>query len=121
MCKCAQNRTSLYCNQVKIREGVKKMFFTRAIKVFLIALIAFVFATVATAFAASNTIPSAGAAGDGANTIGGYTVTNVQYNLNASNPANIDSVSFTLSASATTVKIKLVAAGSTYYSCTNTS
>ncbi len=97
------------------------MFFTRAIKVFLIALIAFVFATVATAFAASNTIPSAGAAGDGANTISGYTVTNVQYNLNASNPANIDSVSFTLSASATTVKIKLVAAGSTYYSCTNTS
>jgi len=94
------------------------MFFTRAIKVFLIALIAFVFATVATAFAASNTVPS-GSAGDGSGTISGYTVTNVQYNLNATNPANLDSVSFTLSAAATTVKIKLVAAGSTYYNCTN--
>lgn len=94
------------------------MFFTRAIKIFLIALIAFAFATVATAFAASNTVPS-GSAGDGTGAISGYTVSNVQYNLNAANPANIDSVQFTLSAAASTVQIKLVAAGSTYYSCTS--
>jgi hypothetical protein len=96
------------------------MFFSRAIKIFVIALMAFVFATVATAFAASNTVPTS-SAGEGAGTVSGYTVTNVHYELNASNPASIDYVSFTLNASATTVKIKLVAAGSTYYSCTNTS
>lgn len=96
------------------------MFFSRFIKVFVIVLIAFVFATVATAFAASNTVPSS-AAGDGAGGVSGFTVSSVQYNLNAANPANIDSVTFTLNAAAGTVKIKLVAAGSTYYSCTNTS
>jgi hypothetical protein len=96
------------------------MFFSRFIKIFVIVLIAFVFATVATAFAASNTVPTS-AAGDGAGAVSGYTVTNLQYNLNAANPANIDSVTFTLNASASTVRIKLVAAGSTYYNCTNTS
>lgn len=93
------------------------MFFTRAIKVFLIALIAFVFATVATAFAASNTVPD-GYAGDGFGTISGYTVSNVQYNLNGTDPANIDSVEFDLDNAATTVEISLVTGGS-YYSCTS--
>jgi FlaG/FlaF family flagellin (archaellin) len=94
------------------------MFFSRFVKIFVIVLIAFVFATVATAFAASNTVPSS-AAGEGAGAVSGYTVTNVQYQLNASNPANIDSVTFTLNAAATTVRIKLVSSGSTYYNCTN--
>ena len=96
------------------------MFLTRAFKVLVIALVAFVFAGVATAFAASNTVPDS-YAGDGSGTISGYTVSNIQYHLNATDSGNIDSVSFTLSASAGTVKIKLVAAGSTWYDCTNTS
>jgi hypothetical protein len=96
------------------------MFLTRAFKVLVIALVAFVFAGVATAFAAANTVPDS-YAGDGSGTISGYTVSNIQYHLNATDPASIDSVSFTLSASAGTVKIKLVAAGSTWYDCTNTS
>ena len=95
------------------------MFFSRAIKVFVIAAIAFVFATVATAFAASNTVPTS-SAGEGAGTVSGYTVTNLHYELNAGNASNIDYVSFTLNASATTVMAKLVAASSTYYSCSNT-
>lgn len=71
------------------------------------------------AFTASNTVPNA-TLGQGANTISGYTVSSVAYNLNASNPANVDSVSFTISpATATTVKVQLAAAG-TWYSCTNT-
>jgi hypothetical protein len=72
------------------------------------------------AFTASNTVPNA-SLGQGANVISGYTVSSVAYNLNASTPSNVDSVSFTISpAAATSVKIQLAAAGS-WYSCTNTS
>lgn len=94
------------------------MFFSRATKIFAIAIVAFVFATVATAFAASNTVPAT-SAGEGTGSISGYTVTNVQYHLNTTTPSNIDSVSFTLSASAGTVAIELLPS-TTGYSCTNT-
>ncbi len=93
------------------------MFLSRAFKVLVIALVAFVFAGVATAFAAANTVPDS-YAGDGSGNISGYTVSNVQYTLNATNPANIDAVSFTLDAAAGTVRIQLN--GSTWYSCSNT-
>lgn len=39
------------------------------------------------------------------------------YTLSASNPANIDSVAFTLDAAAATVKAKLVQTSSTYTTC----
>ena len=72
------------------------------------------------AFTAANTVPGT-TAGSGSGTISGYTITNVQYNLNAATPTNIDSVSFTISPSAaTTVKVQLVTGGS-WFSCTNTS
>jgi hypothetical protein len=77
-------------------------------------------AAVITAMTASNTVPTS-KAGAGAGAISGYTVSAIHYNLNATNPANIDSVTFTLNAApaaGATVKIKLVAAGSTWYSCT---
>ena len=83
-------------------------------------VVAGVLATATYAFTASNTVP-ASKAGDGSGVISGYTVTNVAYTLNATNPANLDSVGFTLDAAAGTVKIKLVAAGSTWFSCTNPS
>jgi hypothetical protein len=73
------------------------------------------------ALTASNTVPTS-SAGAGQATISGYTVTNVHYNLNSTNPQNIDSVTFTLDTAppaGSTVRVKLVAAGSTYYSCTN--
>ena len=75
---------------------------------------------VAFAFAAANTVPESGA-GDGSATISGYAVTNVSYTLNATNPANIDSVAFEVNpiagASApTTVKARLVTDG-TWYAC----
>jgi hypothetical protein len=77
-------------------------------------------ATLVTAMTASNTIPGA-KAGAGTGAISGYTVSAIHYNLNATSPSSIDSVTFTLSAapaSGATVKIKLVSAGSTWYSCT---
>jgi hypothetical protein len=71
------------------------------------------------AFTASNTVPNA-ALGQGSNTISGYTVSSVAYNINATTPGNVDSVSFTISPiTASTVKIQLAAAGS-WYSCINT-
>lgn len=96
------------------------MFFSRTIKLFIIGILAFVFATVITAFAASNSVPDA-KAGDGSGTISGYTVSNVVYNLNAGDPSQIDSVQFDLDDTASTVEITLVNGSSTFYSCTNTS
>ena len=77
-------------------------------------------ATAVNALVAANTVPDT-QAGSGSGTISGYAVTNVAYNLNSTNPANIDSVSFTLDGSATTVRIKLDAASSTYYPAANCS
>jgi hypothetical protein len=71
------------------------------------------------AYTASNTVPNE-TLGQGTNVISGYTVSAVAYNLNAANPSNLDSVSFTINpTAATSVKIQLAAAG-TWYSCTNT-
>jgi hypothetical protein len=71
------------------------------------------------AFTASNTVPST-QAGQGTGTVSGYAVTAVGYTLNASNPSNVDAVTFTINpTTATTVKAQLVAAG-TWYACTNT-
>jgi hypothetical protein len=88
----------------------------RRIAVIVTAAAALSFA--AYAFTASNTVPTS-KAGDGNAAISGYTVTNVSYVL-ASNPANIDKVTFTLSDTAATVKAKVVSASTTYDSCSNT-
>lgn len=71
------------------------------------------------AFTASNTVPNT-AAGQGTGTVSGYSVSSIGYTLNASTPSNIDAVTFTITPStATTVKAQL-AAGGTWYACTNT-
>lgn len=77
-------------------------------------------AIVTSAFAAANTVP-ASKAGDGAGAITGYTISNIDVTLNVFNPRNVDLVTFTTSVAppaGATVKIKLVASGSTWYSCT---
>jgi hypothetical protein len=93
-------------------------FTARALILAALLLIAF---AAAYGFAAANTVPESGA-GDGSGTISGYTVGAVRYNLNATDPRTIDSVYFTLTPTAgagtpNTVRIKLVASGSTFYSC----
>lgn len=90
----------------------------RPSKFFIIALIVLIFATSAFAFAASNTMPAPGFAGEGVTVTSGYTVSNVVYTLNAATPSNIDSVKFDLDNTASTVKVRLVTTGS-YYGCTN--
>lgn len=84
----------------------------------LAALFAGIAASSAYAFTSSNTVPAT-TVGSGSGTISGYAASNVAYNLDAANPQNIDSVTFTISpTAATTVKIQLASGGS-WYSCTN--
>jgi hypothetical protein len=93
------------------------------LKLAMMLILVLVIATTTYAFAAANTVPTS-KAGDGSGVISGYTVSVVHYNLNATNPSLIDSVTFTLDTApiaGSTIKIKLVAAGSTWYTCTNTS
>lgn len=74
----------------------------------------------ATGFAASNTVPAT-KAGDGNANITGFTISNVRYILDVVDPQKIATTTFTLTPapSATgTVKIRLVAASSTWYPCT---
>ena len=92
------------------------MFNSRTFKVLLAVMTVMILAGAAYAFAAANTVPAT-KAGDGSGTISGYTITNVVYNLNATDPSTLDSVDFDLSAAAVTAKIQLVAAG-TWYDCT---
>lgn len=94
------------------------MFHKRALKIVVLIIFIFATASIANAMAAANTIPATHA-GDGTGNITGYVVSNIHYNLNAANPANIDSVTFTLDATETMVKVKLVAASTTFFSCTN--
>ncbi len=48
------------------------------------------------AYTAANTVPTSNA-GAGSGTVSGYTVTNLHYTLNSTTPANIDSLTFTVS------------------------
>jgi hypothetical protein len=95
------------------------MFYSRISKTFLVTIVVLVFATAAYAFAASNTFSDpTNSAGDGADTISGYTVSNVAYTLDTSNPANVTFVDFDLDADATTVKVSL--SGEALQTCNNT-
>ncbi len=75
-------------------------------------------------FAAGNTVDT-NKAGDGSATISGYTISNVSYTLNSSNPAVIDAFSFAITTATgtgnapTTVKAALSSSG-TFYPCSNT-
>jgi len=86
----------------------------------LVTAAAAALAFAAYALTASNTVPAT-KAGDGYGAISGYTVSNIAYQLEAANPANIDSVTFDLSATAGTVKVKVINASATYTDCTNPS
>ncbi len=91
----------------------------RARRLTVVAVFAIV-AVAAFGFAAANTVPESGA-GDGSEDISGYTVTNVTYNLDTTNPAVIDTVSFDLAptagaGAATEVHVQLVSGGS-WFTC----
>jgi len=72
------------------------------------------------AYTASNSV-SDSRAGDGTGTISGFVISTVKYNLNASNPSNIDSVTYSLDATppaGSTIRTQLAPTAS-WYACTN--
>lgn len=76
---------------------------------------------IAVAYTATNTVP-ASRAGEGAGVVSGYNITNVHYVLNVTDPTKIDGVSYDLDTApvaGSTIKTKLVSAGTTWYTCTN--
>ncbi|MCC7365407.1 MAG: hypothetical protein IT303_13660 [Dehalococcoidia bacterium] len=77
-----------------------------------------VVAVSAVGFAASNTV-SPTLAGDGSNTISGYTVSDVDYVLDATDPSLLASVDFDLSAAASSVRAS-VTGSAPYATCTST-
>jgi hypothetical protein len=92
------------------------MFNSHTLKVSLVVVMVTIIASTAYAFAAANTVPAT-KAGDGLGTVSGYTVTNVVYTLNSTNPSTLDSVAFDAGAAAATVKVQLVATTGSWYAC----
>ncbi len=74
------------------------------------------------AFAAANTVP-ASSAGAGSAAVSGFTITAIDYNLNATTPTNVDTVTYTATAdngdtgTALTIYTRFVTGGS-WYACT---
>jgi hypothetical protein len=71
------------------------------------------------AFTSANTVPAT-KRGEGAATISGYAITDVHYNLNAVNPENIDSVTFSLDGvppDGSSIRMRLGSTEITWYTC----
>ena len=68
---------------------------TRNSKIALAVVVAVAIGVGAYAFTALNTVPASNA-GAGSGAVSGYVVTNLHYNLDATTPANIDSLTFTI-------------------------
>ncbi len=93
----------------------------RNFKVLLIVFVAIVVAGSAYAFAATNTVPDS-AAGYKANVVPGYTVTNIVYDLDGTDPTIVDAITFDIAPSSGTVvaaivKLQTVTAGA-WTNCT---
>jgi hypothetical protein len=82
------------------------MFHSRTFRSIVILIVALVFASTAYALAGSNTLPD-GNAGDGSNTISGYVVSSVSYNLQASDPGYIKSVDLVFTVAPGTVEASI--------------
>jgi hypothetical protein len=92
--------------------------FRRRRRTVIVVLLAVALGAGAFAYAATNTVPGS-TAGSGSGAISGYTISSVSYTLNATTPTNLDQVAFTIApTAASTIKAQL-AAGGTWYSCTN--
>jgi hypothetical protein len=93
----------------------------RNIKVLLLAVFVLAIAGSAYAFAASNEILDT-TAGSGASVVGGYTVSDIVYDLDATNPNTVDAITFGIAPDAGSEKAVAVfvqtADGGTWTPCT---
>ncbi len=93
---------------------------TRPRTLVAVALLTAILAAGAYAFTASNTVPSS-TAGSGSGTVSGYTATSLSYTLTAADPNTIDTLTFTIAPTTTSVvKVKAGSTGS-WKTCTNLS
>jgi hypothetical protein len=90
------------------------MFNRRVYKFLAIVAALLIFSTIAYAFAAGITVPDSNA-GYGDGTVNGYTVSAIDYTLNA-DPTNLDSVDITLNTAADEVQVR--ANGGAWTPCT---
>lgn len=91
----------------------------KAARTFLMLGVAAVAAVGVQAYTAANTVPASDA-GSGSGAVTGYTATNIDYDLNAVDPLNVDTFKFVIApTTATEVKVRFTAAGA-WFSCTNT-
>jgi hypothetical protein len=88
----------------------------------VLGLLLVILATAGFGFAAVNTVaPSS--AGDGAEDISGYAITNIDYVLDTNDPTLIDEVNFFLAGGTgapNDVEVKLISTGSDWFTCTAT-
>ncbi len=70
------------------------------------------------AYTAANTVPTT-VAGSGSGSVSGYTISSIVYNVNASNPNNVDSITFAYSPSSPDPTRARVSAdgGTTWFNC----
>ena len=94
-------------------------------RVVIAIAIAAILGTGAYAFTASNTVANS-TAGSGVGTVSGYTVSAIHYSLNATTPANIDSLTFTVApvipstgTGKVIVQAALTSGGPTTYTCSS--
>lgn len=90
-------------------------------KIIAIALILFSLSVVAYGYAAANVVPESGA-GDGSGTVSGYTISNIDYNLLASDPSKVTSIDMDIAATSgagTPDDVRItVDSGTTWVTCT---
>jgi hypothetical protein len=91
--------------ELDLQKKEKAMF--RNFKVLLIVLVVIAIAGSAYAFAAANTVPDS-AAGYKANTVPGYTVTGIVYDLNSTDPTKVENIKFSISPTTGTVVAAIV-------------
>lgn len=90
-------------------------------KILAVALILLSLSVIAYGYAAANVVPESGA-GDGSGTVSGYTISNIDYNLLASDPTKIESLTMDVAATSGAnapddVRIT-VDSGTTWITCT---
>jgi hypothetical protein len=84
--------------------------FSKRFRIIALLVLVLVLGAATYGFAADNTVPTS-YAGEGEGLIDGYTVSGIQYTLDATDPNEFDGVSFTLDQSATTLRVGISVSG----------
>ncbi len=101
MCQSSRAELLAWANFVNVFDfsngsnGVKMVKRILHPRTILVVLLVFIMSSIAYGFAAANVVAESGA-GDGEGDVSGYTIGNIEYSLDSSNPREVDGVQFTL-------------------------